>query len=43
MRWGTEVDADRALGWVGDILGSESEQYTRLHELLSAGAAGSPR
>ncbi len=38
LRWGTEVDAARTLGWVGEILGPESQEYTRLHELLSAGA-----
>jgi hypothetical protein len=37
VRWGTEVQAVRALGWVGDILGPKSAQYARLHELLSAG------
>jgi hypothetical protein len=42
LRWGTEVDAARALGWVGDILGPQSRQYSRLNELLSAGAAGPP-
>jgi len=42
LLWGTEVDADRALGWVGDILGPQSGQYARLNELLSAGAAGPP-
>lgn len=42
LRWGTEVDAPRALGWVGDILGPQSGQYARLNELLSAGAAGLP-
>ena len=41
LRWGTEVDAARTLFWVGEILGPESEQYTRLAGLLSAGAAGS--
>jgi hypothetical protein len=35
LRWGTEVDAARAIGWVGAILGPESEQYVRLTELLS--------
>ena len=39
LRWGTEVDAALALHWVGEILGPESEQYGRLSELLSAGAA----
>lgn len=42
LRWGTEVDAARALGWVGEILGPESGPYARLNELLSAGAAGPP-
>jgi hypothetical protein len=40
LRWGTEVDAARTLHWVGEILGPESEQYVRLSEVLSAGAAG---
>ena len=39
LRWGTEVDAALALHWVGEILGPESEQYGRLSDLLSAGAA----
>ena len=39
LRWGTEVDALRALGWVGEILGPESEAYARLNELLSADTA----
>jgi hypothetical protein len=43
LRWGTEVDAPRTLSWVGEILGPDAEQYTRLSELLSAGAAGSSR
>ena len=42
VRWGTEVDAVLALGWVGDILGSQSGQYARLNELLSTGADGPP-
>jgi hypothetical protein len=42
LRWGTQVDAARALGWVGELLGPESEQYARLNELLSAGSAGRP-
>ena len=42
LLWGTEVDAARVLGWVGDILGSQSGHYARLNELLSAGAAGRP-
>ena len=42
LRWGTEVDAALALAWVGEILGPEAEQPTRLAELLSTGAAGPP-
>ena len=42
LLWGTEVDAARTLGWVGEILGPQSRQYARLNELLSAGAAGPP-
>jgi hypothetical protein len=42
LRWGTEIDAALVLGWVGDILGLRTGQYTRLNELLSAGAAGHP-
>jgi hypothetical protein len=42
LRWGTRVDAARALGWVGEILGPQSRQYARLNEVLSAGAAGPP-
>jgi len=39
LRWGTQVHAARTLGWVGDILGPQSEQYARLRELLPAGPA----
>jgi hypothetical protein len=39
LRWGTEVDAAGTLHWVGEILGPESEQYTRLSDLLSDRAA----
>jgi hypothetical protein len=42
LHWGTEVDAALTLHWVGEVLGPESEQYTRLAEVLSTGAAGSP-
>ena len=42
LRWGTEVDAARTLHWVGDFLGPDAEQYTRLAGLLSTGAAGHP-
>ena len=41
LRWGTKVDAETILTWVGDILGPEAGQYTRLAELLSSGAVGS--
>lgn len=36
LRWGTEVDATRTLDWVGDILGPEAEEYTRLAGLLGS-------
>ncbi len=36
LRWGTEVDAARTLRWVGEILGPEAEQYTRLAGLLGS-------
>jgi hypothetical protein len=42
LRWGTEVDAAKTLYWVGEILGPEAEQYSRLAELLSTGAVDSP-
>jgi hypothetical protein len=42
LRWGTKIDAVTTLSWVSDILGPEAEQYTRLADLLSAGAVGSP-
>jgi hypothetical protein len=41
LLWGTEVDAARTLHWVGEILCSEAEEYTRLARLLATGAAGS--
>jgi hypothetical protein len=41
LLWGTEVDAARTLHWVGEILGPEAEQYTRLARLFATGAAGS--
>ena len=40
LRWGTEVDAALTLYWVGEILGPEAEQYTRLAGVLGAGAVG---
>ena len=36
LRWGTEVDGDRTLYWVGDILGPDAEQYDRLAGLLES-------
>jgi len=36
LRWGTEIDAGRALHWVGDILGPGAPQYARLAGLLAA-------
>ena len=41
LRWGTDVDVALTLSWVGEILGPQSKQYTRLAGVLSAGAAGS--
>ncbi len=41
LRWGTEVDAARTLYWVGEILGPDAEQYTRLVGLLG-GKGGGP-
>ena len=35
LRWGTEVDAERTLHWVGDILGPAAPQYARLAGLLT--------
>jgi len=43
LRWGTPIDAWRALHWVGDILGPGAPQYARLAGLLGAEAAGLPR
>ena len=42
LRWGTEVDAERTLYWVGEILGPEAEQYARLAGLLGQGAVVGP-
>jgi hypothetical protein len=42
LRWGTDIDGARTLYWVGEILGPEAEQYTRLAGSLSTEAAGSP-
>ena len=38
LAWGTEVDAVAVLGWIEELLGSESVQYARLSELLEPGA-----
>ncbi len=42
LRWGTEVDAARTLYWVGEILGPDAEQYSRLAGLLGAEGGGPP-
>ena len=42
LRWGTEIDADRTLYWVGEILGPEAGQYARLAGLLGAQGGGLP-
>jgi hypothetical protein len=42
LRWGTEIDADVTLHWVGEILGPEAEQYARLAGLLGAQGGGPP-
>jgi hypothetical protein len=42
LQWGTDVDVSGTLRWAADILGTDTPQYARLAELLSAGAAGSP-
>lgn len=34
LRWGTEVDAERVLHWVGEILGPAAPPYVRLAGLL---------
>jgi hypothetical protein len=35
VEWGTDIDVDDALGWVGKILGTASEPYVRLAASLS--------
>jgi hypothetical protein len=42
LRWGTEIDADRTLHWVGEILGPQAGQYARLAGLLGQRAAVRP-
>lgn len=39
ISWGTAIDASEALGWVREILGETSEQYTRLAALLTRASA----
>ena len=39
LRWGTEVDAERTLHWVSEILGPAAPEYARLVGLLGAEAA----
>ena len=34
LAWGTEVESATVLGWIGELLGSESAQYVRLSELF---------
>jgi hypothetical protein len=34
--WGTDIDVDDALGWVGEILGGDSEPYRKLADMLRA-------
>lgn len=34
LAWGTDVDAEEALRWVGEILGPESQGYVRLADRL---------
>lgn len=36
LAWGTEIDAEEALGWIGDLLGPQSEEHQRLSSLLRA-------
>jgi hypothetical protein len=35
VTWGTEIDAALVLFWIADILGPDTEQYTRLASLLA--------
>ena len=42
LRWGTEIDVDRTLRWVGEILGPAAAQYARLAGLLGAKGGGPP-
>jgi hypothetical protein len=40
VAWGTEVDEAMVLGWIVELLGTESAQYARLTELLGLGGFG---
>jgi hypothetical protein len=42
VRWGTEIDASLALGWVADILGPGAPQYARLADLLAPAHDAAP-
>src|SRR3984957_17986748 len=42
VRWGTEIDASLALGWVADILGPGAPQYARLADLLAPAPDAAP-
>lgn len=35
VRWGTEVDGGGVLHWIEALLGTDSDQYTRLAQLLT--------
>ena len=35
VAWGTRIDADAVLGWIGALLGKDSEQHARLAALLA--------
>jgi hypothetical protein len=42
VRWGTVIDAPRALFWVAEILGPDAPQYVRLAAALGAPPGPSP-
>jgi hypothetical protein len=35
VTWGTEVDGGQVLGWIDVVLGEDSDQHTRLEQLLA--------
>jgi hypothetical protein len=39
LAWGTAIDAAEVLGWIGEILGVDCEQYARAATLLGDGRA----